>query len=1487
MPPLMRKRAARPEAPPRDFGHLIALLLCILFAVVGAVPLGVGLLLRTDPVRRWAAAETARLLRDELGLTARYEVAVQAWPMRVDLDNLIVDATDGGGPFLTVERVAVRPRPFSLLAGKLDAGDVEIIGPRLRLVVDHGAIANLKLTLPESKADEGPVRPPLASVAVTDARIDATIDGAHLDTREVDADVTVEEGQAFEIALHAGTTAVTRVHGVPGRETTEDAVDEDVLCRLDARVRLSGRSVLVRRLDLQGSVDFDPDPGTRPSCALDPGDWRALSLRLGALRLTVPEKGPVQVGGRLHAQVPASLVHRFLDIPHVTGSLVLDLEGSFDGVSRLPSISGHVAADLPGFDGKVFAEHLDLDLGTENAPPSADPADDQSEVVVSKLKAHWGGGVVSIGRVGLKPFARGIPLESGPITVEGVELPDLLRDLGVHPRAHVAWTLDKGHFEHLKGTLDPPLLEGPLAMSTHGFEIFNRPTIDPQRGHMMAVREANLRGTFVINGQARSRLYKFPGVVFSNFSVDTPGSSVRATVSIGFAESIDIQVGEGSEINLAELSPLLDIPLSGVATVKASGGGPIDHPRITGDLSIKDFVFGGFPVGDLESSHVTFEPLWATLTDAHLRHGKSRARSPLMKIAFDEGPDVLIDGEIDSREAPFLELRDLFEVFHFDKDPRWADYAGLLAGKARVHYAVGGPEDHCGGGVLGVTGRMDLKDMTILAEKYESGTADFDLLWDDQAAGADGMVIDLRSATLRKGSGSALATATVRHGGVVRGSVIGSAIPVDHVDAFGSFGKLFDGSFSFVADIDGTLGDFGSSIDLGVSRLRIGPQSLPPSHLSIAIEQSHKPPKDYGKTSCKNPRAGVFDPAEYDKDLSAGLFRVNGSLFEGQIVLGDVELSRQRRKVLEKGTIVADKLDLGTLSNLVPGVAFARAAPQGTLSATLKVKDLPLDKPDRGELALTLQKLSLAREGNALELAPSTAPIALRGNELSVPELRAAVETKEGLKAGFVVSGKVHRALTAPDLDLSAKIDPIDLARLSAGIKGVERAAGKVDGEVKLLGALDALRTSGSAHLRKGELKLAALPVPLSDINLDVEIGSSDLRLKNARARVGGGTIEIGGRMPFRGADAGAASGNLIARGVKVPVAEGVDVTADADLEMTYQPSSDPSVRSLPDVKGNVSLTSFQYTRPIGLSLSLNQLGNSQRTSVETYDPADDVVKFAITVGAPHPLHFTNNLVEMDLSVTEPGLVLSGTNQRFGARGQLQIMPDSKLQLRNNEFLVREGTVRFDDPYRIAPKVDVRAQTEYRRYTSSTVDQASAGAATASSGTSTGAGGLWRITLRAQGDANDLKVTLTSDPGLSQEDIVLLLTIGMTRAELDRGSASSLGETVGLEALSALTGADKAVKTIVPLIDEFRFGNMYSSKTGRTEPTVTVGKRITEDIRATVTTGITENREVRSNVEWRLNRGMSVQGSYDNVNDVSGFPGGNIGADLRFRLEFE
>jgi translocation and assembly module TamB len=1498
------KRRERKHRPRRDWGRAVAVVLSVVFAVIGAVPLALGALVRTEVVRSWAARETSALIARELAVAARYEVRVQAWPMLVALENVVVDASDGGAPFLSVERIAVRPRLFSLLGGHLDAGDVEIVGPRIRAVVAGGELTNLRYTAPAAKPESGGSdSPPLSSFSITDAHVDADVEGVRVAVHELDVDVSAEQDAAFEIALRAGETAVTRLHPVPGREATEDAVDEDVICRLDARLRFQGRKLLVRRLLLAGSLDFDPDPGTRPSCSLSPSDWRNVEVRLGALRVELPRPAkdgapaaPLAAGGRVHARLPAAIVHRFVDAPHLTGSVTLDLEGEYDGRSRLPMITGHIVADRPGAAGKIFGAPLTLDVAT-----TAD------KVTVTRLVTVWGDGRLFIPEVTIEPFAPGIPLVSGPITVDGVELHSLLRDLGAHPRSHVAWTLERGRFEYFKGTLDPPVLEGPLVVQTRGFEVFDKPVIDPSHNRMIGVREATVRCTFGIDTRSHAPNY-LPGVVISRATIDTPRSHMMAAVTLGFEDGITIDAYEGSHVDLAEIGPIGDIPISGIAHLKVSGRGKtMDHPKLGGELRLSEFAFAGFNVGEVESPRIAFEPLVLDLFEAKIRHNKSLVRAGQVRLDFDgaNGSTVIADADVDTTEVG-LGVRDLFEVFHFDKDPRFTDLDALASGKARVHYALGGREDRCGGGLLKVRAQMDLSRASLFGESFDRGSLDADLTWDDQAAGSAGMTLDLYSATLQKGDGSVLVGATVRHGGVLRGNVVASGIPLGRLDALGASGKLFEGTASMVAELGGTLGALTAAADVNVSRLRVGPSTLGPSHLGVALTIDPPPPPPPGArprgpqlTACKNPRAQPYDQQAYDRDDRDGDVVIDGSLFDGQISLQKLRVSRQRHKVA-RGTVTAKGLDLGTLANLIPGVAYGGAPPRGALSATLDLKALPFDAPSRAEVGLTLDTLDLERAGARLRLLAKTGRIELGGDELRVPDLKVEVRSGSGVGATVVAGGTVHKATTVPDVDLAVRVEPMDLGRLSADLPSVDRAGGTLTAALRIQGPPASLRYAGAASLRKGELALKGTPIALSEVDVDVEIGGGEARLQRAVMRLGGGTVKAKGRLPLRGPEAGSFLASIDARGVKLPVAEGINLTADAHLEASYRPGAPGGPRALPDVKGTVELTQFSYTRPISLNLSLSQFGRAPRTAVTTYDPESDLVRFNVNLVSPKPLRFANDLVEMDLEVLNPGLVLSGTNQRFGARGLLRILPDSKIQIRGNDFLVREGFVRFDDPLKISPKVDVRATTEYRRYASGTGPETpgaasvvptdttgGGGVASLSPASSTNAAGLWRIKLQARGEADNLSVTLSSDPTLSQEDIVLLLTWGMTRAEMDRGAASALGESVGLEALSALTGADKAVKKIVPLIDEFRFGTGYSTRTARTEPTVTVGKRVTDSVRTSVTTGVSEDREVRSNIEWRLNRQMSVQGSYDNLNDISSSPVGNIGIDFRWRLEFE
>src|SRR5205823_1091108 len=159
--------------------------------------------------------------------------------------------------------------------------------------------------------------------------------------------------------------------------------------RVDARVRVEPNGILLRRLALNGSIDFDPDPGTMPACDLAPTDWRAFEVRVGALRVRFPDdRHRLAASGRVHATIPAALAHRFAKTPHLTGSVGVDVEGDFDAESAIPRLTGSIVAIMPGLDGKVFAHELHANIATSSAG-----------IEVTKLEASWGDGKVTIGRV--------------------------------------------------------------------------------------------------------------------------------------------------------------------------------------------------------------------------------------------------------------------------------------------------------------------------------------------------------------------------------------------------------------------------------------------------------------------------------------------------------------------------------------------------------------------------------------------------------------------------------------------------------------------------------------------------------------------------------------------------------------------------------------------------------------------------------------------------------------------------------------------------------------------------------------------------------------------------------------------------------------------------------------------------------------------------------------------------------------------------------
>lgn len=1463
----------------RDLMRTLARLACFALAFLGAVPVGLAAFLTSAPAERWAAEQTSIALERELGLAATFDVKVRLLPLRLAIENLKVPASDGGSPFLTAKSASVTPRFFSLLAGKLDLGDIEIERPDARVVLREGKLANLRYRLPETKSKtERPKDAPFGSLAIGEGRFRIDVDGLAVDTEAVDLDVFAEPGGAFEVALRSGMTKVDRKHAplvkVPDA-TLPPVFEEDALCRLDLRLHYEPGTVLLRRLSLLGNADLDPAENTRPTCDILERDDRPglLMARLSQVRVVLAEGRPPLIDGHVVARAPIPLVNRFVR-SQLHGFVAFAGDLRWDGTHKLPTAQGKLTGGGVKIGAIALAEKLDVDFSIQD-----------DEVRVPRFYMRFADGDVHLVNALVKPFAEGVPLSVEKVDGKGMLFHSMMRDLNVSPHSWVHWNLTTTKVTKIGGTLNPIKVDAELFAETHEFELFDKGYRDPTRQHMIGIKSP-------ITVRARLGVRPKAFEIYDAKTEFGKSAMLAKLVSITFAGDVTLDVDTLTKLEFSDISPLTTIPISGHAKLDAKMVMPDGNPTLLGNVKVDDFVIGGFPVGSIESGKAKFQLFYVEFTDLIAKKGSTTFKAPSARLDFGTQASVLVN--VNAKSDAF-DLRDLFAMWHFDEDPRFDDVKGKVGLDAQVRYVFGGPEDKCGGGILHSKGRVKVHDLDLLGERYDGGDGEYDFTWFDRDATIQGVDLDVPSITLRKGPGLILGSFGLRRGARVSGTLNGTEVPLSKLDTLHSSMKAADGRVTASGELSGTLDALSLTARAKVSELRLGRATFPPSDFTVRLEPVVREAKPIATTKCGLPLYPPLDRNEYNADKVAGVFHLDGDMLGGQVRLDDLTITRQSKKTV-RGKAHFKNFDLGAAAELVPQLALADVRPTGTLSATMNVERVDLEDPRTASGSAEIQDFKGEYNGYKVRVPPGAAPIALAQGKLEMPALSLELKTPRGQAASFDVQAKLEKLGQGnTEVDATFALKPLPLATVLGMVQRVERAQGTLSGKLRLHGALSAPRYQGGFELNEGEVALHGFPTPLSDISVALAVDGSEINIVRGNARLGAGTLAIRGGAPLRGFELGAASVSITGRNLSIPSNNGIRATADADLLATFQSGRDGAEPALPRVSGNVTLKSFEYRRPVTMTADISSLTQrGKRTEFEAYDPSDDAVALDIRILSPRTLKLQNNLIEAELLLDEQGLELSGTNARFGLRGDVSLKPGGRIKLRRSEFVIKEGRVRFDDTTRIAPRVDVTAVTEYRRYnTASQTAGPAAGGPGAGPGPGGGPsnaaaqGGRFRITMRAHGDADKLKIDLTSDPALAQDDIFLLITVGLTRAELDQAQSASVGESVALEALGTLTGADRAVTDAVPIIDELRFGSAYSSRTGRTEPTITIGKRLAERIRANVTSGVAESREIRSNVEWQLSPRVSVEGSYDNVNDISSSSLGNLGADVRWRMEFE
>ena len=311
------------------------------------------------------------------------------------------------------------------------------------------------------------------------------------------------------------------------------------------------------------------------------------------------------------------------------------------------------------------------------------------------------------------------------------------------------------------------------------------------------------------------------------------------------------------------------------------------------------------------------------------------------------------------------------------------------------------------------------------------------------------------------------------------------------------------------------------------------------------------------------------------------------------------------------------------------------------------------------------------------------------------------------------------------------------LAALLAPVTDVSGSEGTVAVQGHVTGTLAEPSVRGEGSLTGGRIALRSFPAPLRDINARVAATPGGIRLVDATAALGSGTLRATGEAALAGRALGLYRIRITARDVPLRPVEGLDMAWNADLEL-----SGTEGRSL--LSGEARLVRGHYGRDL---VSLSALTAPERAAAATPDVG---LPLSIRALLDDNLVIRTSQARMRVGGT---LTIRGTTAAPIVIGVLEAR-DGTLILRGQRYQLERAVVRFADPRRIDPTLDVTATTRIRDYD---------------------------ITMRVTGRIRDLDMRLTSSPSLPREQLLSLVAFGTTGAETGQGAGGAFaGEAASL-----------------------------------------------------------------------------------------------------------
>lgn len=403
---------------------------------------------------------------------------------------------------------------------------------------------------------------------------------------------------------------------------------------------------------------------------------------------------------------------------------------------------------------------------------------------------------------------------------------------------------------------------------------------------------------------------------------------------------------------------------------------------------------------------------------------------------------------------------------------------------------------------------------------------------------------------------------------------------------------------------------------------------------------------------------------------------------------------------------------------------------------------------------------------------------------------------------------------------------------------------------VKVSGHWTNPKIRGGLTVQNGVVRSKTFEQPLTITSFSLFFDEQQILLESLEGSVGQGVVKIKGRVDTRGFSLNRYS--LLTEITQMPfhLKEGLSAIIDGSLLLQ-------GTQDLKTLKGELVLQKASYEKRVELKKWLLELSRlRQRVEKKEKIPFIGEMLLNVHLVGNKNIWFNNNLGRIPLEVD---LFLKGTVNSPVILGRIQAKSGS-LFFRRNDFTVLSGSLDFFDPEKTVPFLDFKAKTAVRKY--NVFERTSQS---------------YEIVVGLSGTGEKFDLSLSSDPPLSETDILGLLTVGKTAEEISQSSkevgaaeaTSLLVEEIVGEQIKELTG-----------VNRFQVDPYYSSTRATSGPRLTVEKRVLNDRLSIIYSYVIDPSEDQLiKLEYSFTRNVSLVGEKDEL--------GRVGGEIKFRFEFK